>query len=673
MGSKHYLKEELYALIRTDPTIFEFIQKGSLDGIWFWDLESPEHEWMSPELWRLFGYDPDAMPHLASAWQDIIFEEDRKTALANFKAHCEDPSNPYDQIVRYRHKDGGTVWVRCRGVAIRDENGKPIRMLGAHTDVSALMGDAERQGNASDLLEEVLNTATSGIIGFGEDRMIVSINPAARHMLGAINDPSPMLWPEEIQFLDPEDMHPFDASDSPLERALAGQGVKQEIHLITRARSELNRYVRISSANIKNEHSPVRTVLVMDDVSEQEINRQQVERKSRLDALGQLTGGIAHDFNNLLATVQYASQLLESEELSEKGRQHTKTIRASIERGVDLTTRLLAFAKRQIGVVKSHDTGMVLAEFERLVGPTIEESIILEIDCEELGLKVFCDHPQLENALLNLVLNSRDAILRSGNGSRISVRARGLASTPESDEVLTREQSGSLIAPVGDGGIGERSSRFVEFSVSDDGPGMSPEVKRRSVDPFFTTKSSNSGTGLGLSMVYGFVQQNDGMLRIYSEEGEGTTVRLILPRGDKDDRRELPQVLPASPRGNRERILVAEDDTLLQSVIRDIIESFGYEVRVVSSGRAALALLETGEEFAVLLTDIVMPGSIGGFELARLAREASPDLPVVYMSGYAGHMEEDMGEVIAPMVRKPCQPHELAEVLSQAVRGTVRH
>ena len=138
IDAKHYLQAELYQLVRDDSEIFDFLQNGSLDGIWYWDLEQPEQEWMSPQFWRLFGYNPDQMPHLASAWQDIIFQDDLALAVANFEKHCADPSHPYDQIVRYKHLDGSTVWVRCRGIAIRDAEGTPKRMLGAHVDVTAL-------------------------------------------------------------------------------------------------------------------------------------------------------------------------------------------------------------------------------------------------------------------------------------------------------------------------------------------------------------------------------------------------------------------------------------------------------------------------------------------------------------------------------------------------------
>ena len=140
MGTRkqHYLEKELYDEFRSNPEIFTFFKSNTLDGVWYWDLEKPENEWLSPRFWKLLGYDPEDKKHLASEWQHLINQDDLKVAVENFEKHCADPNHPYDQIVRYIHKNGSTVWVRCRGVAVRDANGKPIRMLGAHTDVTQL-------------------------------------------------------------------------------------------------------------------------------------------------------------------------------------------------------------------------------------------------------------------------------------------------------------------------------------------------------------------------------------------------------------------------------------------------------------------------------------------------------------------------------------------------------
>lgn len=153
----NYLKNELYDLINNDNSIFEFIQSGSLDGIWYWDLENSENEWMSPKFWETLGYNPDEKKHESSEWQDIIFQEDLNLATENFNKHCEDPTHPYDQIVRYNHRNGTVVWIRCRGLAIRDENGKAIRMLGAHTDITDLKETEKEVRRLTKEYEKVFN------------------------------------------------------------------------------------------------------------------------------------------------------------------------------------------------------------------------------------------------------------------------------------------------------------------------------------------------------------------------------------------------------------------------------------------------------------------------------------------------------------------------------------
>lgn len=155
--SEHYLQKELYDLIQTDRTIFDFIQTGSLDGLWYWDLENPEREWMNARFWETLGFDPCQKKHLASEWQDLIFQEDLKVAIDNFNKHLEDPNHPYDQVVRYKHKDGSTVWIRCRGIAIRNQEGKPLRMLGAHTDITELKQAEEKLRKLSTHYELVFN------------------------------------------------------------------------------------------------------------------------------------------------------------------------------------------------------------------------------------------------------------------------------------------------------------------------------------------------------------------------------------------------------------------------------------------------------------------------------------------------------------------------------------
>ncbi|MEO1138440.1 MAG: ATP-binding protein [Pseudomonadota bacterium] len=526
-----------------------------------------------------------------------------------------------------------------------------------------------------DMLAAVMDAAQSGVIGLSRDGQIALANSAARHMMGGLNDALPAPWPPEIQFLDNESLRPLEASASPLHRAMAGHTIKGQTSILARKGEAHPRYVRVSSSPIGEKASAViGTVLVLDDVSEQERNRQQVERASRLDALGQLTGGIAHDFNNLLATIEYGIQLAENEDDASRREKYHQTALASVHRGADLTRRLLAFAKRQPGLASSALAEDVLADFSQLVKPTIEETIMLDFASTENDLWAHCDVSQLENALLNLVLNARDSIKRSGMGNRIVVLARGVAEL-DADKELRRKNPHSYIARGmsaehendalrADG----KSYRYVEFSVTDNGPGMDEETKRRAIDPFFTTKDTNSGTGLGLSMVYGFIQQAEGELRIYSEKGHGTTVRLLLPRGTDEGKREAPIVRKIRPQGQGQLVLVVEDEAQLMEMMTELVSSFGYSVVQATNGKDAIDVLRSGKEVELLLTDVVMPGDFGGFELAKRAREIVPEIPVVYMSGYTGFSETEMGEVVAPLLQKPSSPSDLAEALKKALQ-----
>ena len=180
----HYLEEELYQLVQGDRSIFEFLQSGSLDGIWYWDLENPENEWMSPQFWATLGYDPKKQKHLASEWQDLINPEDLQVAFDNFRKHCADPNHPYDQVVRYRHKNGSTVWVRCRGIAIRDEAGNPIRMLGAHNELTKQKQTEERLRKSEEELRRTLNAVTDGIWTWNFKTNKLFFSPKYYTMLG---------------------------------------------------------------------------------------------------------------------------------------------------------------------------------------------------------------------------------------------------------------------------------------------------------------------------------------------------------------------------------------------------------------------------------------------------------------------------------------------------------
>ncbi|WP_147127065.1 hybrid sensor histidine kinase/response regulator [Shimia ponticola] len=664
-ADKHYLEEELETLVQTDPAIWQFLREGSLDGVWYWDLEDPEHEYMSPEFWQLFGFNPAEKKHLAAEWQDLIFPEDLELAKENVAKHCADPNHPYDQVVRYHCADGSVAWVRCRGIAIRNDAGVPTRLLGAHNDITAQKKEELAAATLSHELETIFNAATSGIVALTADGHVIRANDRARHFLGGISDPVPFAWPEGMKFLDAATLQPLDKRADPIQRALAGDTLQDETHVLRRAHArEDRRYVRVGSARPDLSDSSIHTVLVLDDISNEERNRQAFERKSRLDALGQLTGGIAHDFNNLLGSMVYAVDLARRAKTEDMLKKQLDRAMAAIDRGRSLNSRLLAFARKQPGRASVHQASSVFDEFESLIRPMLESQVEISFCLDEPGLSLYCDPNQLEMALMNLTLNARDAILRSGKGSKIEVRARSVRA-PNQD--VDNRQSGHGMDPASG-----TSYRYIEISVTDDGPGMDRDTVARCTDPFFSTKENSSGTGLGLAMVYGSIQQAGGDFRIYSDVGVGTTVQLILPRGSEKGGREEPQLQEATTHGNSETILVVEDEEHLLEVLTEVLEELDYKVISARSGPDALQVVDRGEHFDLLLTDVVMPGAFGGFELARRVRAIYPSTPILYTSGYTGYSVEEMGEVSAPVLQKPTLPHELATAITDALSRHVK-
>ena len=349
------------------------------------------------------------------------------------------------------------------------------------------------------------------------------------------------------------------------------------------------------------------------DVTEKLAIERQLARAQRLEAVGQLTGGVAHDFNNLLAIIVGNLDFLR-EDLP-AGSPQTAMVDNALDaahRGAALTQRLLAVARRQVlkpGVVNVND---LVRSAVALIDRTLGEDIAVETALADGLPPVRIDPGQLENALLNLVLNARDAMASGGGALSILTSFSRLGA---------------------DNGEGARPGDYVCILVRDTGAGMTPEVLARAFDPFFTTKDVGKGTGLGLSMVQGFVEQSGGVVRIDSNPGRGTDIRLLLPCAlPAGGVRPLPAAPPA-PAAARRKILVVEDSPAVRQLAVRAVERLGYAALDAEDGRRALALLEGDGDIAVLFTDIVLPGGMSGFELASEARRRRPDLGILMTSG----------------------------------------
>jgi nitrogen-specific signal transduction histidine kinase/CheY-like chemotaxis protein len=379
------------------------------------------------------------------------------------------------------------------------------------------------------------------------------------------------------------------------------------------------------------------------DLTDKKEAEETILHHQKLDAIGQLSGGIAHDFNNILSVIGGNLEMLEAYDLPPAAKRAVVRAQDAAVRAARITQRLLAFARRQPLSRQPVDLNATLAGMadmlRRSLGETIDVSMLLG---DDIGT-VETDIDQFETAVLNLAVNARDAM---PNGGRLSI---------ETENVTFEEQPGSRQeVPAG---------IYVRVSVSDTGVGMTPEVRERAIEPFFTTKEVGQGTGLGLSMVYGLLKQLGGHARIYSEVGHGTRVSLFFPRTGIASQPSDSISTSEPPRGRGETILVVEDDADVRLVTVSRLESLGYAVRVAIDAATALADVRATSGIDLALVDVVMPGGMDGHALADEIERLSPRVRIVLTSGYSPRMAQEGGLLGRPFLSKPSSRLQLAALI----------
>jgi signal transduction histidine kinase/DNA-binding response OmpR family regulator len=368
---------------------------------------------------------------------------------------------------------------------------------------------------------------------------------------------------------------------------------------------------------------------VIIDATERRSLEEQLTQARKMEAVGQLTGGVAHDFNNLLTVVLgNVDMLTHRAEDEAKRARRIDAVRQAAERGRDLTHQLLAFSRRQHLSPLTLDARALIHDFSPLIRQAVGEAVTLELLTPDDALPVHVDRTHLETALLNLAVNARDAMPEGG--------------------VLTIE--------------GRRDGDAVLIEVRDTGAGMSPEVRERVFEPFFTTKDVGKGSGLGLSQVYGFVNQSNGQVSVTSELGQGTTFRLRLPLAEGGLDRHAEVAGGIEPVGGAERLLLVEDEATVRELSVDMLRSLGYEVLTAANAAEAQAILEQDPNIDLLFSDVVMPGGVNGVGLARAARELRPDLPVLLTSGFVADPSLLQGADF-PLINKPYEVANLSHAL----------
>ena len=501
-------------------------------------------------------------------------------------------------------------------------------------------------------LEAILNSAVAAIVTIDAKGVIDSVNPATERIFGY---PAAELVGRNVRVLMPEPF--YSEHDAYLANYLStGKrkiiGIGREV--VGKRKDGTTFPIDLAVSEFVTEGVRYFSGIITDLSDRKRVEEAllESERKlaqaQRLEAVGQLTGGIAHDFNNLLTVITGNLELIEMRNENDGLRKMLRDAQDAADLGAKLTSRLLAFARRshlEPQILGLNDLVLnVTSMLRRTLGEHISLSTVLAPDLWPVKV----DPPQAESSLVNLAINARDAMPKGG---KLVVETRNA----QMEEI----RSGNNIELVrGD---------YVRISVSDTGTGMPADVRDRAFEPFFTTKTRGHGTGLGLSMVYGFAKQSGGHVTITSEVGRGTTINIYLPRSGggpaTDDAASEPEVEPR----NNKVILAVEDDDAVRNLTVMRLKTLGYDIHEAPDGAAAIALLESGLKIDLLFSDLVMPGGLSGYDVAKRAREIDPSIRVLLTSGYAEDLvrAQNLGEL--KLLRKPYRLADLRKALEAAL------
>jgi PAS domain S-box-containing protein len=541
--------------------------------------------------------------------------------------------------------EGRRVAIEITAFPLRGRDGRVSHVAMVHKDVTAdLVAQAER-GALTARLEMMLDRMPIGCILYDPGFRFVYWNKAAERIFG-------------YRFEEVRGRHPFGLitpeSAQPLveslfrELAAGRREVDATAENVTKdGRRILCEWHDMPLYDAENRFSGI--LAMCQDVTERHATEERLRQSEKMNAVGQLTGGVAHDFNNLL-TVVIGNLDLAIERVQPELRASVEGALRAAERGAALVRQMLAFSRRQTLIAETLDLNRVAAGMEEMLRRTLGEDVEIEMRLATPLWPALADRAQVESALLNLAINARDAMPRGGK------------LTIETDNAHLDQDYAARNTEVSPGD-------YVALAVTDTGTGMTPEVLEHAFEPFFTTKEVGKGTGLGLSMIYGFAKQSRGHVKIYSEVGHGTTVRLYLPRKAAATDAVTPAAAEQTRMRGSETILVVEDDPDVRTFVTGQLRDLGYRVIEAADGPEAQRILDSDEAIDLLFTDVVMPGGVTGRQLADAARARRSDLKAVFTSGYTENSIVHQGKLDkgVSFLAKPFRRQELARKIRETL------
>ena len=657
------------ALRASEERMQSVLSNAQIIGLWDWDVQRDLVR-ADERFAKLYGIDPAvaAAGVPVATFLNRVHEEDR-TRMVRAAAHAAETGGLFASEYRLLRDDGAVRHLLTRGRCICDAAGRPVHFPGVTIDIT-------EQRQAEERLRMAQRAGRVGTFELDLAAQTLTVSEEFCHLWGVpVQDVVPLgLFTATVHAADLERIGathlrtPRDAdayveyritrSDTGEVRWMARRGEPRPetggdaTHFVGVVYDVTDRKRLEGELLDLNETLEAR---VAERTAELQAAEETLRQSQKMEVVGQLTGGIAHDFNNMLQGIGGALEMMqrrvEQGRAAETGHYVTSALK-TVERAGALTHRLLAFARRQALQPKPVVLDMLVESMAELIRRTVGPAITVELQMGDSSWSVLCDPNQLENALLNLAINARDAMLEGGHLV-----------------VFTRDVNLSAADVAGQEGA--RPGEYVEVAVVDTGIGIPSQVLARVFEPFFTTKPMGQGTGLGLSQVYGFMRQSSGVVRLESVPGRGTTVRLCLPRHARISMGEAaePNKADALQAGVGEAVLLVEDEADVRALAAEALRELGYRVLEAADGPAALRLLGGNIRVDLLVSDVGLPGGLNGRQVADAARETRPDLPVLFITGYAGGAVEGALPAGMTVIGKPFALDVLAAKVRNMIEG----
>ncbi len=618
----------------------QLLSRATHDVIWDWDIQR-DTLWWNEGFETRFGHPLDDHVRGLSAWSQHLHPDDQAPTVAALAQAIAQQQTQWMSEYRFAKRDGSYAYVLNRGYIMRDEHGTALRVIGGMTDLSEHKAAQERLIEQAELIEK----AQDAILVRDLQGRIRYINHRAELLYGWRRDEVIGQDMRQLQFAGNIEM--FERANAATLREGAWAGELEQRRSDDKVVLVEARWTLLRRADQK----PYGILAINTDISERKRLEQHILRAQRLESIGTLAGGITHDLNNVLTPIMFCAALLREQEEDSQRLEDLDTIERCAKRGSAMIAQLLLFARGDEVTRAKVAMGAIVRDIEHLVRDTFPKNIVFRAAIDDKLWAVLGDATQLNQVLMNLCVNARDAMPRGGT------------ITLTLTNVILDELDTGLYPGVSAG-------HYVMLRVEDTGEGMMREVLERMFEPFYTTKAQGKGTGLGLSTTHSIVKRHGGFIHAYSELGRGTQLHLYLPAEGGDEEANVLTSQPVKlPHGRGERVLVVDDEENIRHMVKRTLERFGYQVMLASNGAEAIALYAQHQaEIDVILTDMAMP-VMDGAALISAARAITPQVKIISSSGLDanGKGSGELGAQVDHFMAKPYTAELMLHTLRRAL------